>query len=78
MMLTFTVQKIISESELLIKKHNMEPSTPKKITWILGLILGILGIIGHYANVEILKEYNYILLLLGFIVLAAGTSFKGV
>ncbi len=52
------------------------PSSPKKITWIIGLILGALGIIGHYANVQILAEYEYLLLLVGFLVLAAGTSFR--
>ncbi len=52
------------------------PSSPKKITWIIGLIFGILGIIGHYAHVPILTEYNYTLLLSGFIVLALGTTFK--
>jgi hypothetical protein len=52
------------------------PSTPKKITWIIGMLCGILGIIGHYAHVQILSEYNYVLLLIGFIVLAAGTTFR--
>lgn len=52
------------------------PSTPKKITWIIGLVAGILGIIGHYVNVQILTEYNYALLLVGFAVLAAGTTFR--
>ena len=52
------------------------PSAPKKITWILGLVLGILGIVGHYTNVPTLTQYNYQLLLAGFILLAAGTSFK--
>lgn len=52
------------------------PSSPKKITWIIGLILGVLGFIGHYTNVQILTEYNYLLLLAGFIVLAAGTTFR--
>jgi hypothetical protein len=52
------------------------PSAPKKITWIIGLTLGILGIIGHYARVQILTEYNYALLLSGFIVLALATTFK--
>jgi len=52
------------------------PSAPKKITWIIGLIAGILGIIGHYAHVQILSEYNYILLLVGFLVLAVGTTFR--
>jgi len=52
------------------------PSTPKKITWIIGLACGVLGILGHYAQVHILTEYNYMLLLIGFIALALGTTFK--
>lgn len=54
------------------------PSAPKKITWIIGLISGILGIIGHYIDVQVLTEHNYILLLIGFFVLAVGTTVKGV
>jgi len=54
------------------------PSSPKKITWIIGLISGGLGIIGHYIQVQVLSEYNYILLLIGFLVLAAGTTFKNI
>jgi hypothetical protein len=40
------------------------------------MIAGFLGIIGHYVNVQILSEHNYILLLVGFLVLAAGTTFR--
>jgi hypothetical protein len=56
--------------------HMSTPSTPKRITWIIGLTAGILGIIGHYVHVQILTEYNYGLLLVGFVVLAAGTTFR--
>lgn len=52
------------------------PSSPKKITWIIGMISGVLGIIGHYGQVQILSENNYFLLLIGFLVLAAGTTFR--
>jgi hypothetical protein len=52
------------------------PSTPKKITWIIGMVSGILGIIGHYVSAQILTEYNYPLLLIGFVVLAVGTTFR--
>jgi hypothetical protein len=52
------------------------PSTPKRITWIIGLASGILGIIGHYTYVQVLTANNYILLLVGFVVLAAGTTFR--
>ena len=40
------------------------------------MLCGILGIIGHYVHVQVLTEYNYVLLLIGFIVLAAGTTFR--
>jgi hypothetical protein len=52
------------------------PSAPKKITWVISLLLGILGIIGHYAHVEFLSEYNYILLLFGFLLMALGTTLR--
>lgn len=54
------------------------PSAPKKITWIIGLILGILGIIGHFAKVQVLTEHSFTLLLIGFVVLALGTTVRGV
>lgn len=52
------------------------PSAPKKITWSIGVAAGLLGIIGHYAHVEMLREHSYTLLLVGFLVLAAGTTFR--
>ncbi|RKS95253.1 hypothetical protein BC952_0910 [Flavobacterium limicola] len=54
------------------------PSAPKKITWIIGLACGILGIIGHFAQVQVLTEHSFTLLLIGFVVLALGTTVKGV
>jgi hypothetical protein len=54
------------------------PSAPKKITWIIGLICGILGIIGHFAHVQVLSEHSFTLLLVGFLVLAVGTTVKGI
>lgn len=62
-----------------IKSINMmSPSAPKQITWFLGLVIGVLGIVGHYAQVEFLTEHNYLLLLIGFILLAIGTTFRGI
>jgi len=52
------------------------PSAPKKLTWIIGIIFGVLGIIGHYTRIDFLSEHNYVLLLIGFVVLALGTIFK--
>ena len=54
------------------------PSAPKKVTWIIGLICGLLGIIGHFAHVQVLSEHSFTLLLVGFLVLAVGTTVKGI
>ena len=54
------------------------PSAPKKITWIIGLLCGILGIIGHFAHIQVLSEHSFTLLLVGFLVLAVGTTVKGI
>jgi len=54
----------------------MKPSAPSKFVWIFGLILGILGIIGHFVNVDFLSTNNYPLLIAGFVLLAVGTTFK--
>jgi hypothetical protein len=41
-------------------------------------VAGLLGIIGHFAQNQVLTEYNYELVLIGFTVLAIGTTFKEV
>lgn len=55
----------------------MKASAPKTNIWILGLILGITGIVGHFVQIEFISAYNYWLLLAGFVLLALGTTFKG-
>ncbi len=56
----------------------MKPSAPKNVVWIIALVAGILGILGHYATIPFATEYNYYLLLAGFVLLALGTTFKGI
>lgn len=56
----------------------MKPSTPKKLIWIIALVIGILGIIGHFTAIQYVTQYNYELLLGGFVLLALGTSFRGI
>lgn len=55
----------------------MKPSAPKKIIWIIALVAGILGIIGKYTSaVSELSANSFSLLLVGFVLLALGTTFK--
>jgi hypothetical protein len=65
---------IFASQDKLISKHHLKtiymknPSAPKRITWIIGLIAGILGIIGSFTRDLILVEHNYMLLLIGLLV----------
>jgi hypothetical protein len=61
-----------------MSNKKLMPSAPSQIIWILALIVGILGILGHYTSVDILAQYNYELLLIGFVLLAIGTTFRNV
>lgn len=56
----------------------MKPNAPMQVTWLIGLILGILGLVGHFVHtIPVLSEYSYGLTAAGFVVLALGTSLKG-
>ena len=52
------------------------PSAPNQVVWILALIVGFLGILGHYTQVDIFSKYNYEMLLIGFILLVIGTVYR--
>ncbi|MBN1413851.1 MAG: hypothetical protein JW973_02020 [Bacteroidales bacterium] len=54
----------------------MKPSAPTTLVWIIALIAGIVGIIGHFINIEYVSSISYWLLLGGFALLALGTTFK--
>lgn len=55
---------------------NMKPSAPKKNLWIISLIIGILGIVGHFVQIEFISQYSLWLLIGGFGLLAIGTTLK--
>lgn len=52
------------------------PSAPSQILWIIALIVGILGILAHYIRIDVLSKYNYEMLLVGFALLAVGTTLR--
>jgi hypothetical protein len=56
--------------------RNFAPSAPNRTLWILAVIIGIVGILVHYYHVEKLSEYNYEMLLIGFLLLVLGTAFR--
>jgi hypothetical protein len=54
------------------------PSAPNQTLWIVALVLGFLGILAHYTRIEGLTGYSYEMLLIAFLMLVIGTSYRGV
>jgi len=57
-------------------KRTFLPSAPTMIIWVIALILGILGILTHYVAVDGLSKYSYEMLLIGFVLLVVGTTYR--
>ena len=56
----------------------MKTSAPKKITWFIALIVGLLGIIGRFVAIPYATQYSFHLVAIGFILLVLGTLLKDV
>ena len=54
------------------------PSAPNKMLWILAVIIGGLGILAHYTHIDTVSQYNYELLLIAFVLLVIGTTYRNV
>ncbi len=55
----------------------MRLSAPKKFTWSLAVIIGILGILGKFIAIPYLSVYACWLLLIAFVILALASYVKG-
>ncbi len=55
----------------------MKLNAPKKITWLISLIIGALGIVAHLVAIPVLSVYAFWLVVVGFVLLVLGTFLKG-
>ena len=55
----------------------MRPHAPKMITFWISLILVLLGIIGKFVNLGVISDWSWILVVIGYVVLALGVFIKG-
>jgi energy-converting hydrogenase Eha subunit C len=55
----------------------MANNAPKNLTWIIAVILGGLGIVGHFVPIPVVSEHQYWLVAAGFVILALATKVKG-
>jgi predicted tellurium resistance membrane protein TerC len=61
-----------------MSSRTLAPSAPNKILWLLALVVGILGIIGTITPLEGITAYANTLIMVAFILLAIGTSLRGI
>ncbi len=54
----------------------MKPSAPKKNTWWIALIVGVIGIIAHFVVIPYLTAWHFWLVAVAFILLLLSTSMK--
>ena len=61
-----------------MSNRSFMPSAPNQTLWIVGLIIGALGILAHFIHIDTLSKYQYEMLLIGFILLVIGTTYRRV
>ncbi len=56
----------------------MTLSSPKMITWVIALVLGVIGILANLVSLPIVTAgFGFWLLVIAFVLLAAGSVVKG-
>jgi hypothetical protein len=56
----------------------MKLSKPKNVTWWIALIVGALGIIGHFAaSIPVIGPYSFWLVAIAFVLMMLATALKG-
>jgi hypothetical protein len=55
----------------------MRLTPPRKITFLIAIILGLLGIFGNLTPIPVVSSYAFWLLAFGFVLLALGCMLKG-
>jgi hypothetical protein len=55
----------------------MRLSAPKKVTWWIAVIVGVVGILANLITIPVLSGFAFWLVVIGFVLLALATYLKG-
>ncbi|MBN1350814.1 hypothetical protein JXJ21_15455 [candidate division KSB1 bacterium] len=55
----------------------MRLNAPKKVVWIIAVILGIVGVVAELAKIAAIEPYAFWLVLVGLVLLTLSTWLKG-
>ena len=56
---------------------NLNLSAPKNVTWLIAIVLGVLGLLGSFMTIPVISGLSIWLLFLGFGLLAVATMIDG-
>lgn len=56
----------------------MKLTPPKTVTFVIGLVLGILGFLAQYAGFNLLPVEPFLLVFIGWLVLVLGLMVRGI
>jgi hypothetical protein len=56
----------------------MRLSAPKQLTWIIAVVLGVLGFLGNFITIPFISGIAFWLVFLGFAIFAIATFIEGV
>jgi hypothetical protein len=58
----------------------LELSAPKNVTFIVSVVLAVVAVVVRFANIElpVFPTHGFVILLLGYLVLAAGNVLRNV
>lgn len=55
----------------------MKLNKPKNITFLIAIIIAVLGLIGHFASIPFVSANDFWFVVVGFVLLALGNLVKG-
>ncbi|MEJ2605519.1 MAG: hypothetical protein P8Z41_02470 [Anaerolineales bacterium] len=55
----------------------MKLSAPKQITWLISVVLIVVGIVAEFVDLSIVTQYNFWIMTVAAVLLALATSLKG-
>lgn len=61
-----------------MSSRTLNPTAPNKLLWLLAIVIGILGLIGMLTPIEGISAYADTMVLIAFLLLAIGTTFRGI
>lgn len=55
----------------------MKTNAPKQITWLISVIVGVLGLLANFGVIPQLAPFSFWMVTFGFVVLALATILEG-